>query len=173
MLAHRIARWLRDEEADASKEGTVGESPIELSRPLSGDAAQQEVQQQGRATARMRDRRRCWLPAKFARAWHAPIVRIEVVRGLKRVGVKLSQGQWIAYTGPTPEGSTGGRATNARGVPPAGAKAIEPAVPAYSSTYHRPVSCAVLCVSRLRPSGIAVSQTRAEPGSYPLLQPTP
>jgi hypothetical protein len=74
------ANLARDEEADASEEGALVGVPIKLSRPLSGDAVQQDVQQQGRTITRMRNRRHRWLPAEFGRTWHAPVVRIEVVR---------------------------------------------------------------------------------------------
>ena len=47
---------------------------------LSVNSIQHEVQQQGRTTARMHDRRHRWLPAEFVPTWHVPVVRIEVVR---------------------------------------------------------------------------------------------
>jgi len=44
------------------------------------NSVQREVQQQGRTTARMHDRRHRWLPAEVDRSWDAPVVRIEMVR---------------------------------------------------------------------------------------------
>ena len=55
----------------------AGRHPIALDT-LSVNSVQQEVQQQGRATARMYDRRHRWLPAELVPTWHASVVCIQM-----------------------------------------------------------------------------------------------
>jgi hypothetical protein len=52
---------------------------------LSVNPVQQNVQQQGRTTARMHDRRQRPLPAVVVPTWYAPVVRIEGVVWLSTI----------------------------------------------------------------------------------------
>ncbi len=74
--AMRVQLCLRDEEANASRACVAGGSLTELPWRISVKSVQQDVQQQGRTTARMYDRRQRWLPAELVPTWHAPVVCI-------------------------------------------------------------------------------------------------
>ena len=83
--AVRVSLCLRDEEATVSGGNRSGGSLTELPRDLHVNSVQQNVQQQGRTTASMRDRRQRLRAAKVVRPSCAPVVRIQ--RITRRIGL--------------------------------------------------------------------------------------
>ena len=84
VLAVRAGTWLRDEEANTIGEYRVGGSLAEVPRDLRVNFVQQNVQQQGRTTTGMHDRRQLLQAAEVSRSLCAPVVRIEVVNQSRR-----------------------------------------------------------------------------------------